>query len=137
LPNGGETVRNTWTVILFLVATACLATARPDIDVSGTWTGEISGQSGGRGNVRFVLKQTAGQISGTAGPSDKQNPPQIYDGKLQGDHLSFAADDTDDSGLKLIYHFDLAVSGDRIEGKANGRSGDRSWTLEVFVTRDK
>jgi hypothetical protein len=103
--------------------------------VSGTWTGEIRGQDGGSGSIRLVLKQAGGQISGSAGPSDKQNPPQIYDGKLQGNLLSFAADDTDDSGLRVIYQFDLTVTGDRIDGKANGRSGDRRWTLEVFLTR--
>jgi hypothetical protein len=130
-------MRKSLSVLLFIIATAGLATARPEIDVSGSWSGEVTGQDGGSGPIRLVLKQAGGQISGTAGPSDKQNPPQIYDGKLQGSRLSFAADDADDSGIKLIYHFDLTVTDNRIEGKANGRSPDRSWTLDVSVTRDK
>lgn len=130
-------MRKTWTVILFIAATACWLNASPALDVAGTWSGGISAQDGGRGTVRFVLKQAGDQISGTAGPSDKLNPPQIYDGKLQGNHLTFAADDADDTGLKLTYHFDLTVTGDQIKGKANGRSGDRSWVMDVSVTRQQ
>ena len=129
-------MRKTWAVILLLVTT-CLATASAKVGVSGSWIGEISGQDGGKGSIRFVLKQAGGQVLGTAGPSDKQKPPQIYDGILQGNHLSFAADDIDEDGLKLIYHFDLTVAEDRIVGKAQGRSGDRWWTLDVSMTRDK
>ena len=47
------------------------------------------------------------------------------------------ADDSDDSGLKLTYHFDLTVSGDHMQGKAYGRSGDRSWTLDISANRQK
>jgi hypothetical protein len=130
-------MRKSLSVILFITVTACLSSARPEIDVSGSWTGAITGQDGGNGRIRLVLKQAGDQISGTAGPSDKQNPPQIYDGKLQGTRISFAADDTDESGIKLVYRFDLTVMGDRIDGKANGHSGDRSWTLNVSATRDK
>jgi hypothetical protein len=65
------------------------------------------------------------------------NPPQIYDGKRQGSGLSFAADDADDRRIALIYRFDLTVKRNRMDGKANGRSRDRSRTLDVSVTRDK
>jgi hypothetical protein len=130
-------MRKTYSVICFIAATAGLLTAQPSSDVTGAWTGQLSGQGGGTGSVRFVLKQTGDQISGTAGPSEKQNPPQIYDGKVEGNHLTFAADDSDDSGLKLTYHFDLAVSGDHMQGKAYGRSADRSWTLDISANRQK
>lgn len=127
----------TWSVIFLIAAMTCLAAGKPEVNVSGTWTGQITAKDGGRGTVRFVLRQAGEKISGTAGPTDKREPPQIYDGKLQEGHLTFAADDTDESGLKLIYHFDLTATDDRIEGKAHGRSGDRSWTVDVSVTRDK
>jgi hypothetical protein len=123
--------------VVVIVASACLLAAEPGVDVTGNWAGVISGQDGGKGSVRFVLKQAGDQVSGTAGPSDKQNLPQLYDGKLEGNHLTFAVDDADENGLKLTYHFDLTVTGDRILGKADGRSGDRSWTMDVSVTRQK
>jgi hypothetical protein len=57
---------------------------------------------------------------------------------LEGSHLTFAADDTDESaGLTLTYRFDLTVANDQMQGKAHGSSGDRSWTLEISMTREK
>jgi hypothetical protein len=130
-------MRKTWSVLLFMVAAACLLNASPATDVSGTWNGEISAQDGGKGMIRLELKQAGEQITGGAGPSDKRTLPQIYDGKLQGNHLTFSADDADDSGLQLTYHFDLTVTGDHIQGKADGRSGDHSWTMDLSATRVK
>jgi len=124
-------------VFLFMVAAACWLNASAGVDVSGTWNGEISSQDGGKGSVRLELKQAGEQITGGAGPSDKRTLPQIYDGKLQGNHLTFSADDADDSGLKLTYHFDLTVTGDHIQGKADGRSGDHSWSMDLSATREK
>ena len=131
-------MRNKLSVVLFIAASACMVVASPGIDVTGTWTGEVKGQDGGTGQVRFVLRQEGDRISGTAGPIDKDNPGRVYAAKLEGGHLTFAADDTDEgTGLKLTYHFDLTVAKDRMQGKAHGRSGDRSWTLDIALTREK
>jgi hypothetical protein len=132
-------MRSAWNVIVFVVATACLLAAKPGSDVTGTWDGQLRGQDGGTGSVRFVLKQEGNRISGTAGPVDEKNPGQVYDGKLDGSHLMFAADDTakDGSGLSLTYNFDLTITGDQMQGKAHGYSGNRSWTLDISLTRRK
>jgi len=131
-------MRNKLILALCIAISACFLVAKPGVDVSGTWTGEVRGQEGGTGKVRFVLRQQGGQISGTAGPVEKENPGHIYDAKLEGSHLTFAADDTDESAeLTLTYHFDLNVMNSQMQGKAHGRSGDRSWTLDISVTREK
>jgi len=131
-------MRNNLIIALLSAVSACLLAAKPAIDVNGTWTGEVRGQEGGIGNVRFVLQQDGDRISGTAGPLEKANPGRIYDGKLDGNHLTFAADDTDDTeGITFTYHFDLTVTNSGMRGKAHGRSGDRSWTLDVSMTREK
>jgi hypothetical protein len=131
-------MRNKLILALCIAISACFLVAKPGVDVSGTWTGEVRGQEGGTGKVRFVLQQQGGQISGTAGPVEKKNPGHIYDAKLEGSHLTFAADDTDESAeLTLTYHFDLNVMNSQMQGKAHGRSGDRSWTLDISVTREK
>jgi hypothetical protein len=131
-------MRNKLTLGLFIAAAACLLTAKTGIDVTGTWTGEVKGQEGGTGKVRIVLRQQGERISGTAGPIDKQDPGPVYDAKLEGNHLIFAADDTDDeTGLKMIYNFDLTVANDQMQGTAHGHSGDRSWTLDISLTREK
>jgi hypothetical protein len=130
-------MRNKLSVALFIAASACLLVAEPGIDVTGTWSGEVRGQDGGTGKVRFVLRQEGDRISGTAGPSDKQDPGHVYDAKLEGSHLIFAADDADDTGVTLTYSFDLTVANDQMRGKAHGRSGDRSWTLDISMTREQ
>lgn len=131
-------MRTKCTLICAILALVCLLDAKSGTDLTGTWTGEVKGQDGRTGTVRFVLRQSGGQITGTAGPVEQQNPGHIYDAKLEGDHLTFAADDTDgDTGLTLTYHFDITVTQDQMRGQAHGRSGDRSWTLDLSMTRDK
>ena len=129
-------MRNKLSMILFIALSACLLVAKPGVDVTGTWTGEVKGQDGGTGKVRFVLRQEGDQISGTPGPLEKQNP--VYDARLDGNRLTLAADDTDDkTGLKLTYTFDLTIANDEMQGKAYGHSGDRTWTLDISMTRGK
>jgi hypothetical protein len=131
-------MRNKSSVALFIVISACLLMAKPGIDATGNWTGELRGKEGRTAKVRFALQQEGDRISGTAGPVEKQNPGRIYDAKLEGGHLTFAVDDADEeTGLALTYQFDLTVTNDQMQGKAHGHSGDRSWTLGVSVTRDK
>ena len=131
-------MRTRWTLICAIFALTCLLHAKSGTDLTGTWTGEVKDPDGGTGKVRFVLQQQGAQISGTAGPVEKQNPGHIHDAKLEGDHLTFAADDTDpDTGLTLTYQFDMTVAQDRMQGKARGRSGDRTWTMDISVARDK
>jgi hypothetical protein len=131
-------MKTTKFAIWIVLASTCLLASKGGTNLTGAWTGEVRGQEGGTGKVRFMLQQEGDRISGTAGPVDKQNPGHIYDAKLDGDHLTFSSDDTDEStGLSLTYHFDLTVEKDQMKGKAHGRSGDRSWTLDIAMTREK
>lgn len=131
-------MRTKLAMALFVAGPLSVLLASPATNLTGTWTGEVKGRDGGIGQVRVVLRQDGGTISGTAGPIDQQNPGRIYDANLEGEHLTFAADDTDQTtGLKLTYHFDIIVTGDRMQGTAHGRSGDRSWTLDIALVREK
>jgi hypothetical protein len=131
-------MRKTLSVALFIAVALSLLLAKSGINVTGTWTGEVRDQEGGTGKVRFVLVQERDQISGTAGPVEKQNPGHVHDAKLDGNHLTLSADDTDDkSGLTSTYSFDLTVANDQMQGNVYGRSGDRTWTLHISLTRDK
>jgi hypothetical protein len=128
----------TLSVALFIAVSVSLLLAESGLNVTGTWTGEVKDQEGGTGKVRFVLRQEGDQISGTAGPVEKPNPGPVHDAKLDGNHLTLSADDTDDkSGQTLTYSFDLTVVNDQMQGKAYGRSGGRTWTLVISLTRDK
>lgn len=131
-------MRKTLSVALFIAVSASLLLTESRINVTGTWTGEVRDQEGGTGRVRLMLRQEGDQISGTAGPAEKQNPGHVHDAKLDGNHLTLSADDTDDKSERtLTYSFDLTVANDQMQGKAYGRSGDRTWTLDISLTRDK
>jgi hypothetical protein len=131
-------MRKTLSVALFIAVAVSLLLAKSGMNVTGSWTGEVRDQEGGTGKVRFVLVQEGDQISGTAGPVEKQNPGHVHDAKLDGNHLTLSANDTDDkSGLTSTYRFDLTVANDQMQGKAYGRSGDKTWTLDLSLTRDK
>jgi hypothetical protein len=122
--------------LLFLAAaSAYVLAANGGVDVTGNWMGEVKDADGGTGRVRVVLQQNGDQITGTAGPVEAQN--HIYDAKLEGTHLTFAVDDTDDNGLKLTYRLDVTVSNDHMEGKAHGKSAEKSWTLDISLAREK
>jgi hypothetical protein len=58
-------------------------------------------------------------------------------GNGKGAVSALRPDDADDRRIALIYRFDLTVTCNRMDGKANGRSRERSRTLDVSVTRDK
>ena len=111
--------------------------ASAGVNVTCPWTGEAKGEEGGTAHLRVVLREQGDRILGMAGPAGKQNPAHIYDARFEGKHLQFALRATDDTGLTLTYHRDLSVTNDRMQGKAHGRSGDRSWTLDVALTREK
>ena len=122
--------------LLFLaIASACLLAANSGVDVTGNWMGEVKDADGGSGRVRMVLYQNGNQITGTAGPVETQNP--IYDAKLEGTRLTFAVDDTDENGRKLAYRLDVTVSKDHMVGKAQGKSAEKSWTLDISLAREK
>jgi len=72
---------------LLLVGTALFLLAQAT-NVSGTWNGEMTGDSGSSVDIQFQLKQTGEQVTGTAGPTGVSSP--IYDATIQGDHLYFS-----------------------------------------------
>ena len=122
--------------LFFLAAAcACLLAANSGVDVTGNWMGEVKDADGGTGRIRVVLHQNGDRITGTAGPVETQNP--IYDAKLDGTRLTFAVDDTDAAGIKLTYRFDVTVSNDHMEGTAQGKSVEKSWTLDISLAREK
>lgn len=108
-------------------------------EVSGTWTGEMQ-QKQSSGQVAhaalvFVLKQTAGQVTGEAGPEGSSQP--INDAKFEGSRLTFSV--TPPTGEKgPTWKFDLKVSGTLMEGRAEGTNGDHSLgSADVSMSRSK
>ena len=140
----------TWNEQMSRVATASFLTAviftslaaAPAASVAGVWTGKLTQkQTNGSTQtapIRFTLTQQDNRISGTAGP-EGSSPNPIRDAKIEGDHLVFSVSSGSEDGVTpgVTWHFDVAVSGDRMEGKGTATSGSRSWTADVSMSRNK
>src|ERR1017187_1566569 len=89
--------------------TAGLALA---VDVTGKWSGEMSGPDGGGMSITFTFKQDGTKLTGTAdGPGGQ--PLQIKDGKVEGDKISFAISFEGGDGEMKIVH-EGSVNGDEM-----------------------
>lgn len=99
-----------------LASALFLTCAFADTDVSGKWSGI------GGGPIYLVLKQDGNKLSGTAGPSSKEQLLDFQDGTVDGDHIKFNV-----GPLQI----DARVEGDEIRGEAvlNGQNS------KVFLKR--
>jgi hypothetical protein len=81
-------------------------------DVTGKWSGEMSGPDGGGMSITFTFKQDGTKLTGTAdGPGGQ--PLQIKDGKVEGDKISFAISfDGGDGEMKVVH--EGSVNGDEM-----------------------
>jgi hypothetical protein len=99
---------------LLLVGTALFLLAT-QANVSGTWSGDMTADTGASAQIEFHLKQTGDQITGTAGPTGAVEP--IYDATIQGDHLTFSVG----RDPKPVWKFDLIVSNKQMQGRGEGK----------------
>jgi uncharacterized protein (TIGR03435 family) len=82
-------------------------------DVSGRWAGAP---------FYFIFKQDGNKLSGSGGPSEKEQIVSFDNGIVDGDHISFKAG---------VIQVDLRIVGDEIRGEF--RNGDE--ILKVFLKR--
>ncbi len=97
---------------------------------------EDLGQIGNQKLV-FKLKQSGDQVSGTAGPGENAQSP-IQDARLQGDHLTFSVTGPGESGAGSgpTWKFELTVSGERLDGRAEGTlKGQFLGKVKVVMSR--
>jgi opacity protein-like surface antigen len=96
----------TITVLLALLSVAALAA-----DISGTWTGSISG-GGGDFSLTYSFKQDGDKFTGTVtGPQG--DPMPLINCKLDGDKISFAVK-VDMGGNAATFSSKGTVKGDEI-----------------------
>jgi hypothetical protein len=87
----------------------------------------------------FALKQTAGQVTGTAGPAEGSGHV-IKEARLEGDRLTFllTTPGEHEGEQGPTWKFDLRVSGTRMEGRAEGTYRDRSLgSTDIVMNRSK
>lgn len=94
-----------------VVLTAGLAASALAADVTGKWSGSISGRDGESFAMTFQFMQDGTKLTGIVrGPQG--DPIEIADGKVEGDKVSFTINV---NGGQMVVHHEGVVKGDRIE----------------------
>jgi opacity protein-like surface antigen len=100
---------------VLLVFTAVTAMAA---DVTGAWSGQMSGPNGEGFDLTFTFKQAGTKLTGTvAGPQG--DPLDISEGKVDGDKLSFTVNF---NGMTIRHTGD--ISGDEIKLTSKADKGE-------------
>lgn len=101
--------------ILLALSAATLLAA----DVSGNWSGQMSGPNGDGIAITFAFKQDGSKLTGTVqGPQG--DPIAITDGKVDGDKISFTVNVND----QMVIKHEGKVSGDEIQLTSKTDQGD-------------
>lgn len=112
--------------LLTLILAACGGQVAGGTDVSGNWTGQISGP-GGAAPMTLQLTQNGTGIAGTLGLGGEQLG---VTGALAGNLISLSGQDTDGT-LQL----EGSVSGTAMQGTINVTSQGQSLAVDFSVTK--
>jgi hypothetical protein len=90
-------------------------------DVTGTWTGSLSGPDGGGGfQISFTFKQDGAKLTGTVqGPQG--DAIAIGNGKIDGDKISFTVAF---NGMTITHEGTINAAGDEIKLTSKSDQGD-------------
>jgi uncharacterized protein (TIGR03435 family) len=89
--------------LCFALLWAALAAFGQETGVSGKWSGIFRD-----GPICVILKQNGNVLSGTGGPTEKQQLLEFKSGSVEGDHVVFSGG---------AFHFDLRLTGDIMRGE--------------------
>lgn len=103
--------------MLRLVCLLILPALMSAADVSGAWTGTVSGP------IYVILKQEGARLSGSGGPSASEQMASFQNGTVDGNHLAFRVGP---------FEFSLNLEGDRLTGEAKDAGGSSN---KVFLRR--
>jgi hypothetical protein len=119
------------TLLAGLYVTALLTAA----DVTGTWSGGLSGKkadgSPHSDTAHVILKQEGAVITGTAGGDTGDQHP-IRNGKIEGDDVTFELV-TSSSVFKIA----LKLAGDELKGQVSREREGRVETMQLDLKRAK
>ncbi|HEV2485390.1 MAG TPA: hypothetical protein VGT08_07650 [Terracidiphilus sp.] len=99
------------------------------VDITGTWTADMTTPDGNTFQLSFTFKQDGAALTGTVqGPQG--DAVAISDGKVEGDKLSFKVSF---NGMTISHDGTVSESGDEIKLSTKSDSGDfpaREMTLK-------
>jgi len=103
-------------------------------DITGAWNGTTRLSLNGKveeDTMYFSLKQVDNLITGTAGPSVKDQAP-IKNGKVEGQRITF-----DLPVPNGVFHFDLNLEGERLKGTLMAEAQGQHFQATLEAVRAK
>jgi hypothetical protein len=101
-------------------------------DVTGKWTVTFTPEGESATQGAAVLKEAAGEVTGTIGPGDGDQVP-ISSGKIEGDRLTFEVKHPNGMLIKVA----LVLDGDSMKGDATVTQEGRSMKAKLEFARAK
>ena len=102
-------------------------------DVTGTWSGglKVTGPDGQvqDDTIHLILKQDAGKLTGTAGPSADQQLP-IDKGVVDGNKVTLEV-----AVGQGVFKFELALDADHLKGDVTLSAGPQTMKAKMDATR--
>ena len=114
-------------LILLLLAAAAALMA----DATGKWTGTLTPDGGGDGPALLLLKEDAGALTGTAGPSDAEQHA-ILNGKIENGKITFEL-----AVGEARAKFALVQEGEAIKGDVKLERDGQTQTAKLVLKREK
>ncbi len=129
--------RRLFAVLLLAAAAAATASAfqAKPANLTGTWTGTLTPDTGNPGSAHIVLKQTGKELTGTAGPSAENQAP-IAKGVVSQTKEGTTATFERPTGSGVMM-FELKLVKDRLLGTVTLVSGDQKRTAAADLQRGK
>jgi len=115
--------------LLALCAAACFAGAASTADLTGFWTGQLTGRNGEAQDITFKFQQEGAVLTGKMYLDSDDTP--ISDARITGDRISFSvSSDFNGTSVKLLFSGTVKDGGieltrEREGGGTNAKSGDR------------
>ena len=97
-------------------------------DLTGTWTGQITGPAGEKHDLTLNLKSDGAKVAGTlTGGPPAGEQQTIVNGTLEGDQLKFEVQTQGPGGESLTLTYKGKVSGNKIQGSNDSPMGSLPW----------
>lgn len=106
-------------ILAVLSLTAALALGA---DATGKWVASVQGRGGQAREVTYNFKADGSSLTGTI--SGMRGPMEIFDGKIDGDNISFKTK-AEFNGNTVITNYQGVVSGDEIKFTQTREGGER------------
>src|SRR5579872_7048633 len=107
-------------ILVCSLLAAAMALTAAGADITGKWSGSFAPEGGQSESAYAVLKQAGTAVTGTAGPDESQQWPDLK-GTIHGDKVTVEVKSPQDGS---VYKCELVLAGDHLKGDVTAKTPD-------------